>query len=145
MRAHAAMSASGVRRIGVATLVALLLAVLAAWHGVAFVGNPTADSLGSGTLLWLMIDLLGAALGCGLAVVYLRHLHRDPAAPANRSTWTLLILLLGPFAMPFYWRLYMRAAPPSPWRTVQAGLVTEEEARLLASVSVAPPGPRDTP
>ena len=48
---------------------------------------------------------------CALAVVYLWHLFRDTAAPRNTALWALLIVVFGPFAMAYYWTVYMRRLP----------------------------------
>ena len=145
--AHPTMTRSRIKRLGAATLAAFILAIASSVHGAAFLSNPIADSqhVIGGTALSVMTDLVGGILSCVLAVIYLRHLFRSPAAPRTRTAWTLGILILGPFAMPFYWWFQVRGAPYSSLPALKGSAVTEEDARLLAAISVAPPTQRDTP
>ncbi len=138
MRATPDMTSQRAQRLGLATFAALLLAIVGSWHGFAFLKHPLSTRLDGATAFWLMVDLAGAILGCALAVIYLRHIYRSSPAPANRTTWAMLILLLGPFAMPFYWWRHLRRVPTPPAHLVQMGLITEEEARLLAQASGQP-------
>lgn len=144
---YPSMTRSRVRRLGAATFATFILAIASSVHGAAFVSNPITQGqhLTGGTAVSVMTDLVGGILSCILAVIYLRHLFRGAATPRTRTAWTLAILLLGPFAMPFYWRSQVLRAPYSPSPRLQGGSITEEEARLLATISVAPPGPTDTP
>jgi hypothetical protein len=129
--------------IGIATLVALVLAIAGFWHGVSFLANPDGHGLSGATMFWLLADMAGGVLSCVLVVIYVRHLLRTTEASPIRSAWALAILLLGPFVMPFYWWAYMRQAPYSTPHTLNGEPITPEEARFLATVSVAPPSPTD--
>ncbi|MBV8429921.1 MAG: hypothetical protein JO244_02075 [Solirubrobacterales bacterium] len=145
MHVYAETTGDWARRIGLATLVALLLAIAGLWHGVSFLGNQGADGATGATMFWLLADLGGGILSWVLVVIYLRHLFRTADTSPSRSTWMLAILLLGPFAMPFYWWAHMRRAPYSSPHTLNGERITGEEARLLATISVGPPSPTDTP
>lgn len=102
------------RRIGVATFATLCSQIAGSLVGYVALGHQHPSRMDvpqAGFIAWMTWAFVTGVMLCVLAVVYLRYVFRDNAAPRNRVLWTLLIILLGPFAMVYYWTVYMRRLP----------------------------------
>lgn len=103
--------------VGVITFAELgYVIVYVPWFAFTFgrlaVGSGHFPSRSLFQVVWLA-TVIYASVALALLVVYLRHLSRSDAAPENKVLWTMLLLLLGPIAMSYYWTHFMRPATAS--------------------------------
>ena len=103
-----------VRWIGAATFATLCLLIATSFVGYFALRHlypGRTQVLRAGAIAWMASAFIDGVMLCALAVVYLWHLFRDTAAPRNTALWALLIVVFGPFAMAYYWTVYMRRLP----------------------------------
>jgi len=100
--------------VGVLTLwPPLYLAAFTVWWAVLVVGRGVPPSDG-GIPTWFVVvavlHLLTILLGFVLLAVYVVDVVRNPRLEGSdmRVVWVLLVVLMGPAAMPVYWWLHLR-------------------------------------
>lgn len=65
--------------------------------------NPGAQVLMDNAVFINLFFLVFGLIFTAVQIIYIIHAAKNPNIEAMRVTWILCLILLGPFAMPFYW------------------------------------------
>lgn len=83
--------------------------IIAMFAGFFYIvqANPTAEEMNEffkTNAIWIFLfNILGTLYFGAVHVIYIVLAARKPDLEAMRVTWIIALLVLGPFAMPFYW------------------------------------------